>query len=361
MTYYVLGTMSGSSLDGLDLIHANISLNGGKWEFEINHTESITYTQDWKNKLKNAANLQGFDLIHLDREYAKWVAEQINTFVQKLDLVYNIHLIGHHGHTVFHAPDKGFTFQLGSGAEIAAITGYPTVTNLRDMDVALGGQGAPIIPMVEKHLFPGYAAYINLGGICNMSLVKKNEIQAYDLSFCNQLLNYFAEKKALEMDKGGALAADGEINQEALNALRAIPYLQEDGCKSLSNSALNTWLQHLEHLSIEDALATSVQHICETIIQNLSVHLDPRMEQRVLLSGGGTKNSFLVNTLQAAIKEQQENIEFIIPEEEIIDYKEALGMAFLAVLRWREEDTVEAINSGASRDSIGGALWLGSH
>lgn len=361
MTYYVLGTMSGSSLDGLDIVHASISLNGGKWEFEINHSEKCNYTEDWYNKLKNAANLSAFDLIQLDRAYATWVAEQINAFVQKHDLVYNIHLIGHHGHTVFHAPDKGFTFQLGSGAEIAAITGYPTVTNLRDMDVALGGQGAPIIPLVEKHLFPAYAAYINLGGICNISLAKENTIQAHDITFCNQLLNHFAEKKGLQMDTDGALAANGSVDKEALKALRTISYLQEKGSKSLSNAALNTWLQHIDHLSVEDALATAVKHICETVVQNLSMHLDPRLEQRVLLSGGGAKNKYLIETLQTCIQEQQENIELIIPEEEIIDYKEALGMAFLAILRWREENTVEAINSGASRDSIGGALWMGSH
>lgn len=361
MTYYVLGTMSGSSLDGLDLVHATITLAAGKWQYEILNKKHIVYSDEWEQALKNAPQMSGKELIQLDRSYGKWVAEQINSFIEEHDFTYNLHLIGHHGHTVFHEPKAGFTYQIGTGAEVAAITGYPTVTHLRDMNVSLGGEGAPIIPIVDTLLFAGYQAYLNFGGICNMTIQDEEKWKAKDLTFCNQLLNHFAKALGDDYDKNGHWAQEGMIHQETLDKINDLPYFQQKDSDSLSNEQFSEWLQVFEGLDPKDALATVVEHVAIKATDYLNAHLDPRMEQKVMMTGGGAFNNYLIERLKSISEEKGLTIDWFLPDPVLIDYKEALGMAFIAILRWREENNVLSEYSGAERDSIGGALWMGKH
>lgn len=361
MTYYVIGTMSGSSLDGLDLVHATITLANGKWQYEILHTHYVPYEQELKNTLSKCSQLSGFELIKLDRSFGKFIAEEINQFIKKYDLTYNIHLIGHHGHTVFHEPELGFTYQLGSGAEVAAITGFPTVTHLRDMDVALSGSGAPIIPITDQLLLPGYQAYINLGGICNITYIADHQFHARDITFCNQLLNYFAKKADLDYDDLGNLASQGQVSISGLNALNDLEYLTDQHRQSLSNQEINKWIQVIDNLDYKDALSTIIEHISDQIIIHCMNHFDPRMEQKILITGGGAHNEYLISTLKNKAQKRGLLIDWDLPNRNLIDYKEALGMAFMAVLRWREENNIDSTWSGATRNSIGGALWMGAH
>lgn len=361
MTYYVIGTMSGSSLDGLDLVHASITFTNGKWQFEILNTHYVPYDDSLIKNLKEATELTGFELIKLDRSFGKFIATEINQFIENNDLTYNVHLIGHHGHTLFHSPEQGLTFQLGIGAEVAAITGYPTVTHLRDMDIALNGSGAPIIPITDQLLFPGYDAYINLGGICNITYKDKDQFKAKDLTFCNQLLNYIAQKEDLSYDHEGKLASIGKVDIDALEKLNQIALSLNNTTQSLSNQQIDSWIETIDNLNNTDALSTSSEHIALQIINHCLNCFDPRIEQKILVTGGGAHNIYLVERLKSLSKEKGLFIHWELPSKEIIDFKEALGMAFMAVLRWREEDNVYSSWSGAQRNSIGGALWMGAH
>jgi anhydro-N-acetylmuramic acid kinase len=271
-----------------------------------------------------------------------------------------VQLISSHGHTVFHAPDKGFTAQLGDGAAIAAVTEINVVSDLRALDVALNGQGAPIVPMGEKLLWKGYDYFLNIGGIANLS-VNKDKYIAYDTCPANRVLNMLAQETGCEYDRDGALAAKGNINNELLDRLNALDYYELPAPKSLDNSFGTDIIYPLiksSGVNSEDALHTYVAHIVFQIrkaIMNVSAeNISPK---KILVTGGGAFNVFLIEQLSGALA--QLNIKTIAPEENLVKYKEALIMALLGILRWREENTVLNSVTGATRSSIGGAVWMG--
>lgn len=359
MTYFVIGLMSGSSLDGLDIIHTSISFVSGKWEYEINHADCIPLLDDLKAKLSNAKNESVPEFLKLNTAFGRFIGQQINEFKEKHDLMHKIHFIASHGHTVFHDPENFTSTQIGDGATIAAITGYSTITDLRNMDVALGGQGAPIVPIADRLLFADYDFCLNIGGIGNIT-VNKTEPTAFDICPINQVLNHFAAQKGLEYDEDGNLAAKGTIDSTILAQLNALAYYKKSAPKSLDNDfSKNNILNLLANLSTEDALATAVAHIATQFTQAIQPFVSNEF-QKILVTGGGAFNSFLISTLNDKIKEENWPIELIVPDDTLVNYKEALAMALIGALRWREEENVFQSVTGAERSSIGGALWIGA-
>jgi anhydro-N-acetylmuramic acid kinase len=152
MIYRAIGLMSGSSLDGLDIAFVHFHENAGKWDFDIVHAECWPYAAEWINKLQSSIQLNALDYQLLHTEYGHYLGSGVNAFINKHQLHYQVQLIASHGHTTFHVPQK-MTAQLGDGAAIAAETGIPVISELRALDVALGGQGAPIVPIGDKLLF----------------------------------------------------------------------------------------------------------------------------------------------------------------------------------------------------------------
>jgi anhydro-N-acetylmuramic acid kinase len=357
MIYRVIGLMSGSSLDGLDIVFVELNENGDNWSFEIKASDCYEYNEEWIKKLKNAITLNAYDYLLLDAAYGKYIGEKVNEFIEKHELHYKVQLIASHGHTTFHAPHLGMTAQLGDGAAIAATTGINVVNNLRAIDVALGGQGAPIVPMGEKLLFKEYDLLLNIGGIANIS-INKNEYVAFDVCPANRVLNMLANDIGKSYDAGGAIASRGLVNEKLLNELNELDYYKQAYPKSLANDFGTNTIYPLiksHSLSNEDSLRTYVEHIAIQIQQSLSpftFHLS-----RLLITGGGVHNNFLIERIKYFL--QKQNIETVIPSAEIINYKEALIMALLGVLRWREENTVLSSVTGASRNSIGGCVWIG--
>src|SRR5690554_5703803 len=353
MTYYVIGLMSGSSLDGLDILHTSITYVSGKWEYEILHQECVRFNPEMKNNLRNAALLSVPDFLRLDTAFAKFSAEEVNRFIEKHDLTYKIHLISSHGHTVWHEPSTGVSTQIGDGATIAALTGYPTVSDLRNMDVALGGQGAPIVPVADRLLFSEYDYCLNLGGIANIT-INSTDLVAFDICPANQILNFFAEKKGLEFDDHGEIAKTGQVNEAILKELNRLEFYKKTDTKSLDNQfAKENIIPLLESESTENALATAVKHIAFQIKNSISAFHDPRSEGKMLITGGGALNSFLIQQIEQALDEEGLKIELTIPEDELVYQKESLAMALIGVLRWREEPNVFNSVSGAKRNSIG--------
>ena len=358
--------MSGSSLDGLDIAFAEFVHNAGSWSFEIIATDCYEYSTEWKNRLQNATSLNALDYQLLHADYGHYVGKEVNRFIEEKSLHYKVGLIASHGHTTFHVPQRKMTAQLGDGAAIAAETGLPVVTDLRAMDLAFGGQGAPIVPIGEKYLLKDYDMYLNLGGIANISFNHPDKYTAFDICPANRVLNMLIAKEGMEYDAGGEMASGGTVHEELLQKLNQLPYYSLPFPKSLANSFGTEEVYPLiqaANLSTADGLRSYVEHIVQQIKMAVSNwqsgnNADPRTAtHRLLVTGGGAFNTFLVNRLSNELREF--SVEVIVPDGNLVQYKEALIMAFIGVLRWRQEYNVLSSVTGAERDSIGGAVWIG--
>jgi anhydro-N-acetylmuramic acid kinase len=363
MVYRVIGTMSGSSLDGLDIAFVELQEVSGSWTYHLRNAICYEYPKDWIDKLSHATSLHAREYQLLDADYGKYCGELINRFIEENNLQYQVQLIVSHGHTTFHMPEKGFTSQLGNGAAIAAETGINVVNNLRAMDVAFGGHGAPIVPVGEKLLLGNYLFYLNIGGIANISLNLQSQHVAFDVCPANKVLNMLAKEHGKQYDDGGQLAEKGELNKALLDRLNDFEYYSMPYPKSLSNDFGTDVIYPLidnRNADTDDDLRTYVEHICVQVskaVAQLQSDFNLSGEQKMLVTGGGARNAFLINRLKEILGEQLVSIE--IPHDDLIDFKEAIIMALIGVLRWREENNTLASVTGASRDSIGGSVWIG--
>lgn len=359
--------MSGSSLDGLDIAYTHFQETGGTWNFEIVHADCIPYSGEWIEQLQHATSLPAMDYQLLHTAYGHYTGEQVNHFIAAHELEHKVDLIGSHGHTTFHAPLHKMTAQLGEGAAIAAITGLPVISDLRAMDIAFGGQGAPIVPIGEKLLLNGYDLLLNIGGIANISLKTQGGYTAFDICAANRVLNMLANQAGLSYDANGKMAANGNTNENLLHELNSLEYYGQAYPKSLANDfGTGTVFPIIQKYSlrIEDALNTYVEHIghqvklsIKTLQQNSERYQQPATGKSLLVTGGGAFNTFLIRRLQEMLADLK--VEVAIPDDKLINFKEAMIMSLIGVLRWREEYNVLASVTGASRNTIGGALWLG--
>ena len=352
--YRIIGLMSGSSLDGLDIAYCEFEKQGDNWNFEILNAATIPYSRGWADKLKN---VDYFNQGNLSESYGNYLAENILLFIEKNNLRGQVDLISSHGHTIYHQPEKGITCQIGDGNMIANKTGINTVWDLRAKDVALGGQGAPIVPIGDKYLFKVYKYCLNIGGIANISDKKKDgDIIAFDICAANQLLNYLANKKGLDYDEEGKLARRGSVNKNLLDKLNDNLFYSKPFPKSLSNEWLRSEVIPLlkdNKISIEDKLATVIEHIAEQVkyaLENI-LRVNKITTDSMLITGGGTFNLFLIEKLRKKCK-----LDIVIPSDIIVNYKEALAMAFMGVLNIRNEVNCLASVTGAKQDSVGGVL-----
>lgn len=362
MIYRAIGVMSGSSLDGLDIAFVEFQEQGGKWTYEINEADCYPYTTEWTEKLKNAINLPAREYQLLHTAYGHYIGQEVNRFIESHQLHYKVAVVASHGHTTFHMPASQMTAQLGDGAAIAAKTQLPVVSDLRALDVAFGGQGAPIVPIGEKMLMNDFTYFLNIGGIANISL-NAEEYVAFDVCPANRVLNMLANDAGKPFDEDGKMAASGNVHDELLNQLNKLAYYSQPYPKSLANDFGTDIVYPLiksAGLSIPDAIRTFSEHVALQIcnaLSSLNIQQPVPGNKKLLVTGGGALNTFLVNRLSELLR--VENIEVVVPDTKLVNYKEALIMAFIGVLRWRQEYNVLASVTGASRNSIGGALWTG--
>ena len=353
--------MSGSSLDGLDLVFAEFLEQAGSWTFEIRAAACYGYTPEWKQRLGTATALNALDYQLLHAAYGHFIGQQVNRFIEEHGLHYQAALIASHGHTTFHLPAQRMTAQLGDGAAIAAATQLPVVSDLRALDIAFGGQGAPIVPVGEQLLLKDYALFLNLGGIANLSFHNPGSFTAFDVCPANRVLDLLAHTVGKAYDDGGQMAALGQVHEELLAQLNALPYYHASFPKSLSNDfGTDTVLPLILSFGLphSDGLRTYAEHIVQQLARAVSGNRSLLTEnKKLLVTGGGAFNAFLVQRLRESM--HAEGIELVIPGGELVQYKEALIMALIGVLRWRQEYNVLSSVTGALRDSIGGALWIG--
>ncbi|MDQ3073078.1 MAG: anhydro-N-acetylmuramic acid kinase [Bacteroidota bacterium] len=342
--------MSGTSLDGLDIACCTFSREDEKWSHVIQASACIAYTPDWKQRLQSAPGLPGPELIALHREYGSYLGMQVDAFVKEHNLT--VALVASHGHTILHRPEQSMTFQAGDGACISAVCGLPVVSDFRSMDIAAGGQGAPLVPIGDMLLFGEYELCLNLGGIANISVNEKGRRYAWDISPCNLMLNALSQEAGMDYDEGGKLAATGSIIPELLEKLDDWKYYKLPPPKSLDKDSLLSELLPVinnSDASAADNLATVCLHIAKQV--HKAVRETKSSNARILVTGGGAYNTHLISEFRKA-----SGMNFIIPDRDTIDYKEALVFAFLGLLRMLNRPNALAASTGAAYDSIGGAL-----
>ncbi|MFN4853453.1 MAG: anhydro-N-acetylmuramic acid kinase [Bacteroidota bacterium] len=351
--FVMLGMMSGTSLDGLDLALCRFHQAGKKWRYHIEKAHTMPYKKSLQKVLSEVHLLGGEELVALHVRMSNCMSDAVHAFLK--DCKEKPMAISSHGHTVFHQPEKGFTFQAGSGAVLAANTGIPVVCDFRSTDVALGGQGAPLVPMGDRLLFSDYDVCVNLGGIVNLSYaLPGGKRMAFDVCAGNQLLNLLASREGKTFDKNGKSARKGEIIADLIKKLNAHPFYNKREAKSLGREWLekNVFPLVLTNAhSSADLLCTSCHHIGMQIAKAIPPHAK---KAKVLLTGGGALNSFLVETIQ-----QHCGIaKVVVPDMETICFKEALIFAFLGLLRMRGEENIDCTYTGAMRNTVSGAVYL---
>ncbi|MCQ2302344.1 MAG: anhydro-N-acetylmuramic acid kinase [Bacteroidales bacterium] len=343
-----IGLMSGSSLDGLDIALVRFQYDGNNYDFSILDADTLPYSDEWKQQLADAFHKQPNELDTLDKAYGKYLGEQVKQFIASRHAKPDF--VASHGHTIFHKPEQHYTLQIGDGQALANACGLTVVNDFRTEDVLKGGQGAPLVPIGDKLLFGDYDICLNIGGIANVSYDDQGKRMAYDICMANQALNYLANLEGLPYDKDGALARSGEMEITLLKKLNHDPYYGLFPPKSLGREFFETRQKDLlTGLSTADMLATFTEHIALQIA--LAVSILPK--GKMLVTGGGAKNKFLIERIQARSYHQ-----VVVPDTQIVDYKEALVFALLGLLRMEGRTNVLASVTGAPTDSCSGKIWF---
>ncbi|MBN1158107.1 MAG: anhydro-N-acetylmuramic acid kinase [Bacteroidales bacterium] len=344
--YHVVGLMSGTSLDGLDLALCRFYKYRDQWTYEILHAGTDAYSEEWKKTLSTAGMLQAREFLMLHKSYGNYLGSAVKRF---LGTSFSAGLVASHGHTIFHRPEAGLTFQLGDGATLASVCGITTVSDFRTISVAVGGQGAPLVPVGDELLFGAYDGCLNLGGFANISYRQGNRRVAFDICPVNIVLNKLALLKNLDYDTDGHLGRTGRPHRELIRQLNFLPYYEQKGPKSLGREWLDQYflpvLDRFE-LTPEDKLRCVYEHIFHQIGRCLKSIMLPR----ILVTGGGAFNGFLIGGL----KKQGFRLE--LPDRELIKYKEALIFAFLGLLRYRNEVNCLASVAGGRQDLSAGII-----
>ncbi|XP_041359260.1 anhydro-N-acetylmuramic acid kinase-like [Gigantopelta aegis] len=358
-TYSGIGIMSGTSVDGLDLCYVEFTgdICSDVWGYCIKKAVTVPYTDDWVTKLKEAPSLSGLDLIKLHVEYGHFVGQCVSTFIDR-ELI-KVDFVSSHGHTVFHQPEKRFTFQLGCGETTSTHLRCPLVCDFRSKDVALGGQGAPLVPSGEKYLFRQSDICINLGGIANIGL---RGDRAYDICACNMVLNRLASKtgNGLGYDKDGQTASEGHVVEELLSQLEALKYYTEPSPKSLGYEGISQVIFPLldeKKYSVPDMLHTFVEHVARQVTsacKESKITSQSNGSPTVLITGGGAFNKFLMKNMEKKLKEAGFSIQET--DEDTINFKEALVFAFLGLRTLLGLDNVISATTGSSTDSVSGSI-----
>ncbi len=356
-SYLGIGLMSGSSLDGLDIAAVKFSIdNRIVKQFEIIEAFTYEYEEKWISRLENLANASALDFAKTHVFYGHFIGKKIIEFCKTYKI--KPEFVASHGHTVYHQPEKQFTFQVGCGQTISSYLKCPLVNDFRTKDLANGGQGAPLVPLVEKELFPNIQLFINLGGFANISMYQKNQVLGFDITACNRVLNFYTWKYNHQpFDKDGIIASNGLVSEELLHKIHKIPYFEQNPPKSLGNEWLEKSIfplldEYATKIGYPSLLRTWVEHITLQIVK----HLNTFENQGVLITGGGAKNLFLIQNIKQQLAK---TINIVDTNEKLIDFKESLIFAYLGLktLLGQKHEILEKITGG--KNCILGSIHLG--
>lgn len=349
--YNVIGVMSGTSLDGVDLAHIHFSIDTGKWKFEIIKSKTIAYSKEWLEKLKKAIHFSQSELKQLNEDYTKLLAEIINNFIANHQIS-DLDAVCSHGHTILHQPHNGFTLQIGNLPQIAQYLNQKVVCDFRVQDVKLGGQGAPLVPIGDEILFSEFTYCLNLGGFSNISFSENGKRIAFDISPVNTVLNFYANQLNVDYDDKGNFAKSGNLNQKLFEELNDLEFYKIAYPKSLGFEFVKETvfpLMESVEISVFDKMNTFVHHAAFQISKVIN-----HKQGSLLITGGGAYNDFLIETIRYYAPE----IKIVIPDRNILEYKEALIFALLGVLKLRGENNVLSSVTGAQHDHSSGNIFV---
>lgn len=345
----VIGLMSGTSLDGLDVVLVHFNKENKK-DFDIIFSKTLPYNKTWRLKLANSINQTKEELDKLDLAYGDYLGEAVNSFIKTYKITDKIAFVASHGHTVLHQPEKGITLQIGNGKRIAEITNLKVICDFRTQDVLLGGHGAPLVPIGDELLFSDFDACLNLGGFANISYKEENKRIAFDICPVNIVLNKYVSQLNLAYDDKGILASKGSVNKTLLAQLNHLEFYQKVAPKSLGLE----WVQECVFplinsfdIEIKDVLRTFIEHIA------IQISLVTNQNKSLLITGGGAFNTFLIDRIDYFTKSQ-----VVIPNDKIVNYKEALIFALLGVLKIDNQVNCLKSVTGASKDHSSGVIFI---
>ena len=346
--FKIIGLMSGTSLDGLDIVYINF-IQDKNWKYEIINSKTYKYEKKWISFLKNISKEKINSIIKIDKDYTKLLSKYILKFINEFSIK-EIDFVSSHGHTALHQPSNILTYQIGNLPILAKYINQKVVCDFRVQDIELGGQGAPLVPVGEKYLFPEYNTLINLGGFANITKRIKNNLIAYDICPINIVFNYLSRAMELQYDDKGYIASTGKLNEDLYNSLQRLNYYKQDPPKSLGiewvNDQIHSILNNFNNLPIKDLMNTFSNHFAFQIAENIT-HQD-----KILLTGGGAYNDYLIDRIKNLT-----NSKITIPAPKIIEYKEALIFSFLGLLRVLEINNCYSSVTGAKKDHCSGKIY----
>ena len=346
--YNIIGLMSGTSLDGVDLVYVNFKQDK-YWKYEIINSKTYKYKKKWKNLLQNISQKKIHLIEKIDIDYTKLLSNYINDFIDEFSIK-EIDFISSHGHTALHQPLNSITYQIGNLPILAKYINHKVVCDFRVQDVKLGGQGAPLVPVGEEYLFSEYNTLINLGGFANITKKIKDKLIAYDICPVNIVFNHLSEKMELKYDDRGYIASIGKINEDLYSQLQRLSYYKKDPPKSLGiewvNDQINSIMNNFNNLPIKDIMNTFSNHFAFQIARNIGD------QDKVLITGGGAYNDYLIDRIKNLT-----NSKITIPDPNIIEYKEAIIFSFLGLLRVLEINNCYSSVTGAKKDHCSGKIF----
>ncbi len=357
--------MSGSSLDGLDIAFCTFTIKALPTfevvNWKINASNTVAYSKAWQKKLMELPQSSALDFVETHAKFGHYLGQLVQQFLSEHALTPD--LIVSHGHTIFHYPERQFTVQIGDGAAIASITGYPVVSDVRAMDVSSGGQGAPIAPIADRYLLSEFDFCLNTGGIFNITYQSDKHSVALDITGANQILNTLANEMDLPYDASGAIARTGTVNITLLEQSNTFDYFLEEYPKSLDNQWVRENLTQLFKnfdAAVSDRLRTACEHIVFQTRQSVQQifekeKLPKDRVYKMIVTGGGAFNTFLMELLVEGLPE----IQVVLPDKEMIENKEALLMALMGVMRIESVPNCIHTVTGAVRSVIGGVVHQG--
>ena len=360
-SYRVIGLMTGSSLDGVDVAYCVLEENNGAWTYKIEVADCIPFSKQWKQMLQGLVMQNAVNYLKAETAFGKYLGEVVRDFMNAHSLEGKVDFVSSHGQTIFHQPENNMTSQIGDGAAISAACGLPVVCNFRTHDVALGGQGTPIAPIADLKFFTDYQFCLNLGGISNISVkTGGDKIIGYDISGCNTVLNLLAQEMGVEYDKNGEISQTGNVHQQLLEELNKQWFYEKPYPKSLGGGwVTKVFMPFFKKykLPVQDKLRTAVEHIAVQIGKDLArimqtEKMDAAVPYKMLVTGGGAFNQFLMERIA-----YYSPVEIHVPDRNIVKFKESLLIALMGCLRVRNEVNVLKSVTGAREDSCGGEVF----
>ena len=346
--YNVIGLMSGTSLDGVDIVYVNFKLDK-YWKYEIINSKTYKYKKKWNVLLKDISQKKIHLIEKINIDYTRLLSKYIKDFINEFS-IQEIDFISSHGHTALHQPSNSLTYQIGNLPILAKYINQKVICDFRVQDVKLGGQGAPLVPVGEEYLFPEYNTLINLGGFANITRKNKDNLIAYDICPINIVFNHLSRKMEYKYDDRGYIASTGNINEELYDHLQRLNYYKQKPPKSLGvewvNSQIHSILKNFQDTPIKDLMNTFSNHFAFQIAKNIGE------QDQVLITGGGAYNDYLINRIKKLT-----NSKLTIPDPNIIEYKEALIFSFLGLLRVLEINNCYSSVTGAKKDHCSGIIY----